>query len=405
MSIAPRCRIFAPALTAALFVGVTASVAQQPAAPSQPTSSRPLVGIDPSATMTFSYRDVPVSTILTAMSEKFGFVIISGALPQTRVTVQMRKELSGTESISTLNEILAPLKYVALISNTLPNAATGEKGSTILRIVLVTDGVKGQIPVYTSANPDDVPTTDELRTQIMPIKTISAVGLVNDLRPLIAGGDITASSGPNAIVITDTAAKIHRLAQIIYQLDNAKKPATEFRYRQLVNASAGEVAQLINSIFSSQNTNAQQVGRAGVTGTGIAIGGPAAGAARGQLGGGGGTSIVPRLYANSDARTNLIILTGPEQDVQLALEIINRLEAVPPGDLDTTIFLMKNLNNANAGALTQTLNQIFGNATNGTAATATSTPGLTMNSGNTLGTTGGNRGSSGTRGSTGRAGS
>ncbi len=405
MLIRPNSIITRISAAALLFACATASLAQQqPAQGTQPASSRPLIGIDPAATMTFSYQDVPVSTIIMAMSEKFGFVIISGTLPTTKVTINGRRPLGPAEAITTLNEILAPLNYAALISNTLPNAATGEKGSTILRIAQTGDVRKGQIPVYTSANPDDIPTTDELRTQIMPIKTISAVGLLNDLRPLMAGGDITASPGPNAIVITDTAAKIHRIAEIVSQLDNAKKPTTEFRYRQLVNANAGEIAQLINSIFSPQNTNAQPAGRGPTVISGSLTNGPGVG--RGQPGGGGGASIAPRLYANSDARTNLVILSGPDQDVLMALEIINRLEAVPPGELDTTVFIMKGLLNANAGSLTQTLNQMFGN---GTAAnlstTTTNTLGLTMNRGNTLGTTGGGtRGGTGTVGTTGARG-
>src|SRR5215216_4249247 len=66
--------------------GGAAGAAGAPGAVAVPATNaaatRPTPGIDPTATMEFVFVDVPVSTVLTNMSERLGFVIINtGALP------------------------------------------------------------------------------------------------------------------------------------------------------------------------------------------------------------------------------------------------------------------------------------------------------------------------------------
>jgi len=126
-----------------------------------------MVGIDPTKTMEFVFNDMPVSTILTNMSERLGFVIINtGALPTARVTIQNRKPVNAEEAVKLFNEILVPMGYVALQTNTPPDPVTGAGGSTILRVVTLGEGKKAQIPVIRGSDPASIPLSDDLRTQI-----------------------------------------------------------------------------------------------------------------------------------------------------------------------------------------------------------------------------------------------
>ena len=64
------------------------------------------------------------------------------------------------------------------------------------------------------------PTSDEVVTQVIPVKNVSAVQLVTVLRPLVpTTGQINAYSPANMIIISDHAANVSRIMKIIARID------------------------------------------------------------------------------------------------------------------------------------------------------------------------------------------
>jgi len=109
---------------------------------------------------------------------------------------------------------------------------------------------KGSIPVRFGADPKDIPSTDELVTQVMPIKNVDAGKLRDDLKPLISpDADVAANEASNTIVITDTSSNIRRVAQVIFAMDQQEGTATEMRIVQLHSAQAASAVKLIETIF------------------------------------------------------------------------------------------------------------------------------------------------------------
>ena len=75
----------------------------------------------------------------------------------------------------------------------------------------------------------------------------------------------------------------------------------------------------------------------------------AAGGRGGFTGGGGGTGTAQqtaKLYADSDARTNTVVLNGPSDQVAQAVDMLTRIESIPIDLLNTSVFFIKNLKNA-----------------------------------------------------------
>jgi general secretion pathway protein D len=116
---------------------------------------------------------------------------------------------------------------------------------------------------YYPANdlPDHVSSTsDEIVTQVIQLKNVSAAQLVPVLRPLVPQqGQLAAYPPSNILVISDHAANVNRIMRIIGRVDQAGDADIEVLTMQ--NASATEVARVVNSLYQAQGQAAEAGGQ------------------------------------------------------------------------------------------------------------------------------------------------
>ena len=110
---------------------------------------------------------------------------------------------------------------------------------------------------------------DQVITQIFPLRYENPNNLVAVLRPLIsANNTINANPGSNALVITDYADNLQRIAKIIAALD---LPAnTDIEIVPLQHAVAADLAPLVQRLNDASGTAAVP-GAPGVAGTGTTV--------------------------------------------------------------------------------------------------------------------------------------
>jgi len=170
--------------------------------------------------MRFEFQATPADAILTEMSQHYGFVIIQAQPLNSPITVQNPNLLDAEASIKMLNNLLFPLGYMTC-TNLTPD------GHTVLRVATISEIKKAQIPVYLGAQAKDIPLTDQLITQIIPLHNIPANQLRIDFGGMGSLGDTVSNAASNTLVVTDTSAKIHNLVQIIEKLENAGQKARD----------------------------------------------------------------------------------------------------------------------------------------------------------------------------------
>ncbi len=111
---------------------------------------------------------------------------------------------------------------------------------------------------------DDLPdhvsaTSDEIVTQVLPIKNVSAAQLVPVLRPLVPQqGHLAAYPPSNILIISDHAANVNRIMRIIERIDQAGDSDIEVIPMQ--NSSATEIVRVITSLYQGQQQQAEQGG-------------------------------------------------------------------------------------------------------------------------------------------------
>ncbi|HTY48525.1 MAG TPA: type II secretion system secretin GspD [Steroidobacteraceae bacterium] len=122
-------------------------------------------------------------------------------------------------------------------------------------------GAGGTIKIIPDANQryypgDDLPdhvssTSDEIVTQVIEVKNVSASQLLPALRPLVPNsGQINAFTESNMLIISDRAANVARIMKIIARLDQSSNSDVEVV--PLQNASAAEVVRVLSVLYQGQ---------------------------------------------------------------------------------------------------------------------------------------------------------
>ena len=102
--------------------------------------------------------------------------------------------------------------------------------------------------------PDRVSSTsDEMVTQVLEVKNVSAAQLIPILRPMIAQyGHMAAYPASNILIISDHASNVARMMRIIHRIDQAS--GTDPEIVPLQNASVAEIVRVVNSLYSGSNS-------------------------------------------------------------------------------------------------------------------------------------------------------
>ena len=194
------------------------------------------------AGLRLNFRGVPLERCLNYLSEAAGFIIVldtQAARQGGRVEQHAADQGRGGGPA----ELRAEQERLAAIRN----------GRT-LTIVNKDEAKTKNIPVKQGSDPDGIPNNDEIVTQIIPVRFVEVAQLIKDLQPLVATATtMTANEAGNSIVITDTQANIHRVAEIIQAIDQGAEDMTEVEVFRLQYADPTEMATLLTSVFPDES--------------------------------------------------------------------------------------------------------------------------------------------------------
>lgn len=225
--------------------------------PGIPTVPRPaaIPGAEPAnpeATIKLNFKNTPIEAILQYLSESAGFIIVTVAKVEGNITAFSHQPLTKDEAVDLLNTLLISKGFAAVRS-----------GRT-LTIVNRDDAKKRLIPVISGADPEGIPAKDEIVTQIMPVKYVSAQQLVQNLTPLLdEHATLSANESSNSLILTDTQSNIRRMAQIIQALDTSIAGISTMRVYQMRHAKAADVANIVNQLYGTSSSSSRGGGSGG----------------------------------------------------------------------------------------------------------------------------------------------
>lgn len=254
---------------------------------------------EPEETVQINFEDVDIHTVLKTIGEITGINFIPAQSVTGTVRVMSPTPIPLSDIYPFLLSILDVHGYAAI------------ETENAVKIVPKTEATKRNLQVRIGANPAMIPMNDTMVTQILPVKFADATEVSQIVQPLLSTGALMATyPRTNSIMITDTSANIHHIAQVIQQLDIEGSRENVLMF-PLAYASAEVLSEQILRILDENRTATTPPGR--VRSAQI----------EGQT-----TKVLP------DERTNSLIVVGSEQDIDTIRRLVAQLDVERPTGAD-----------------------------------------------------------------------
>jgi general secretion pathway protein D len=292
---------------------------QQPYILPVPKTNMPLVKPGMADEMvSVNFDNVDVRTVLKTIGELTGINFIPHESVTGTVTVMSPTPIRLGDIYAFLQSILDVHGY-----------ATIETDNAI-KVVPKAEAVRNHLQVRIGADPAYIPRTDVVVTQIIPLKYADAAEMMQIIQPILsAAAQMTTYARTNSLMITDTSANIHHVAQVVQQLDveGSQEKVLLFPLR---HASAQVMSEQVTRILERNKTA-----------------GPPPNRAIAPLSVGNSPRVLP------DERTNALIVIANEQDVQTVTRLVAQLDVERPAGMNNVHVVY--LRNADANEVAQSL--------------------------------------------------
>jgi len=301
-----------------------------------------------------NFDNADVEVVIQAAAEIAGFnYVLAPTARGRKITVQTVGKISSDEVFAVLLTILDVNGLAAVRSGNLYRIIPRENAP--------------QTPVKTIVGREEGPglPPDEVVTQVVPLQFIGAQDAVALLRPFVpAQGALAAHRETNLLILTDTAANVRRLLEVLKLVD-VEVALSELQIIALKYADAQELAQILAQLFAS-----------GRVGAAPGVPAPAPLAPPAASGGvpppsppaGAGTPAADRPLIVPERRSNSLVVHARKQDMETIHRLIEKLDVDLYGGQRVFIYFAEN---TKARDLATTLDAIYGRGDRGPAITGT----------------------------------
>ena len=210
--------------------------------------------------ITLNLKQADIRALISTVSKFTGKNFVVDPRVKAKVTVVSSNTMSESEVYEVFLSVLQVHGYAAV------------PVGSIIKIVPEVNAKQGPLPVVRGSHN----VGDQLITKVITLDHVPAAQLVPILRPLVPQqGHLAAYNPTNTLIVTDHAANIKRLVQIIHHIDRPE--SDELEIIPLKHASASELVRILNSL---------------------------------QAGGGAKAAASKKITLAADDRTNSILMSG-----------------------------------------------------------------------------------------------
>ena len=289
-----------------------------------------------------NFDNADIEAVIQAASEIAGFSYTIGpGVAGKKVTIQTSGRIPEDE---VFNVLLAVLEV---------NGVTAIRSGNLYKILPMQAARERPLPTVIGAQADPTRRDDEVITQIVPLQYVPADRVAATLRPFVQGGNLVVQG--SLLIITDTAANVARILQIVGVLD-VEIATDDLRLIPVRFADAVELARILNEFFSGRRvrTAAPTISAPTPAPTPQRPGAPPAPPA--LPGAGADSGDRPPLIL-ADKRTNALVVSGRRSDVDLASKLTGQLDVDTQANKRVFVYYVENVK---AKELAATLTEIFG---------------------------------------------
>lgn len=223
--------------------------------------------------------------------------IIKAIALWTGKNVILDRNVTGKVRIISPKRVTKEEAYQAFLSAlNLLNLTTVETGK-VIKIMKTRSAIRDNLKTYMGSS--WAPRTDQMITQIIPLKYIDAKQLQTTLSRIVAANSMIAYEPTNTLIVSDSGFKVRRILEIIELLD-VQTQQPKVIMVPIKNADAKSVADKVNEIIRS------------------------AGGSRGPKG--ARSTGYGAFKVLTDERTNAVIIFGPPRTIKDVKALVKKFD-------------------------------------------------------------------------------
>ena len=313
--------------------------AEAPAPAEKPAEApAPAVGTVGPKEIRFQFDGIPYNEVIRRFAQTRGKPIIGEYNVEGMLTFFDPRPYTVDEAFDTLNLILA-MQGFAIVET-----------DRYLRVVPMKEYTKAPVRIVRGWAAAEDLRPGELITLMLPLKFIAAEDAVRVLVPVVSSfGSVAPLGTGRGIILTDRADNLERIRMILEELDSSNLSADSvLKTYRMSHASATDVQKVIEDLFASSGQTLSKMKYIRDK-NGRMVPNPSYGkkAPKGE----------EDLTATADARTNTLFLSGPNDKILLAEQVVEQLDGISPDQTgDMRVF---DLENARAEDLANTIRQLL----------------------------------------------
>lgn len=294
-----------------------------------------------------NFRGAPLNLVLDYLSDAAGFIINKQTEVRGTVEVWSKDPVTKEEAVELLNSVLKKNGYAVI------------RNGRILNIVALDTAKTADLEVVSGANPEEVERSDEIVTQIIPVRHASAAQLMNNLQVLLpTTATLTVNESANSLVLVATKTDIRRMLRIVSALDTSIASVSSIRVFPLRYADARQLSSVIQQLFAPQVSLPGMPGGRGQFFNMFGRGGfPGAPGGQGATSSGtSGNAAGSRVVASADEYSNSLIVSAAPDLMQTISDMVDQIDQPISDVTEIRVFPLKN---ADPAELADQFTQLF----------------------------------------------
>jgi len=175
-------------------------------------------------------RGASIDDVLRIFAQAAGLTIVKDPELNAQLTIICPRPVTIDEALEILNAELSVIGYTTV------------RQGQVLKVTILEDAIKMTTETHIGTDPEAIAPGDRLITQIVPLQTLDASVLTEELGNF-SDGVIIPNLGTNTLYITASASNVKKLLGLIIEME--KRSAASVRRFQLKYVLAEEVSDLL----------------------------------------------------------------------------------------------------------------------------------------------------------------
>ncbi|MAF10971.1 hypothetical protein CMK11_11030, partial [Candidatus Poribacteria bacterium] len=261
--------------------------------------------------ITLDFVNAEVQQLLTFLQTETSLTIIA-----TEEDVQGKKL-----SLLNLKDVTVEEAIEKVKSGLMQFGLTTIRTDSTMIITTVEKAVKMKVPVSSGADPESIPDSDQVITHVIPLNYLDADRLSGQIKPMTSDAAVVfGDQVSNALVITDVASNIRRVATLLVGMDAAQATPLEIAVIQINNTEVNGIEDALEDLYGTARDRQRRIRDQGRPGA---------------------SQMHDQVFITSNDDTNQLIVQASAANIKSIQDLVTTLDTAPSMQMEFRVFRLK----------------------------------------------------------------